>query len=87
MGDDFEAILIVEANRQFGRPSERDCRSVRETYGLTHFKVLYDPTGELERLGLGERHAHRVLRTGSILEFSQNFRDDGFRPVLERLLR
>ncbi|MEL6183505.1 MAG: hypothetical protein AAFU79_02700 [Myxococcota bacterium] len=87
MGGDFEGFLIVEDNRQFRRPDERDCRAVQQTYGLTNLKVLYDPNGTLESLGLGARHTHFVLREGSVVEFRQANRDDGFAPVIEQLIR
>lgn len=85
-GDDFAAYVIVESEVP-GQPADADiCETVRRAGDLTHATVLFDPDGTLDRLGLSARHYHRVLSEGAVLEFEQQFRDDGFVPVLERLL-
>lgn len=86
VGEDFAAYVIVESEVAREPADAEICELVRRNNGIENATVLFDPDGTLRRLGIDGRHHHRVLSEGAVLEFEQSFRDDGYLPVLQRLL-
>lgn len=70
-----------------GAATAADCRALRQRYGLSKVKVLYQPTGrELADADMDDRHYHRVLSEGAVLFHQRQFNDSTFEAAIEQAL-